>query len=79
MQKQKIRKEDTKIENVEREHTKKDNFMNNVIIIIISQIFIKIIGIAYRIYLTNRDGFGDEGNAIYTGGYQIYSLWKTSS
>ncbi len=74
MQKQKIRKEDTKIENVEREHTKKDNFMNNVIIIIISQIFIKIIGIAYRIYLTNRDGFGDEGNAIYTGGYQIYSL-----
>ncbi len=74
MQKQKTRKENRKTESIGNETVRKDNFMNNVIIIIISQIFIKIIGIAYRIYLTNRDGFGDEGNAIYTGGYQIYSL-----
>ncbi len=53
---------------------KKESFMNSVIIIMASQIFIKIVGLIYRIYLTNREGFGDRGNAIYSGGYQIYSL-----
>lgn len=53
---------------------KEEGFMNSVIIIMASQIFIKIVGLIYRVYLTNREGFGDRGNAIYSGGYQIYSL-----
>lgn len=30
-------------------------------------------------YLTNREGFGDEGNAIYSAGFYIYSLLLTLS
>lgn len=30
-------------------------------------------------YLTNREGFGDKGNAIYGGGFQIYALLLTIS
>ena len=53
---------------------KKSSFMGNVIVIMFSQILIKLLGLIYRIYLTNREGFGDIGNALYSGGYQIYSL-----
>ena len=30
-------------------------------------------------YLTNREGFGDKGNAIYGSGFQIYALLLTIS
>ena len=30
-------------------------------------------------YLVNKKGFGDSGNAIYMGGYQIYVLLLTIS
>lgn len=53
---------------------KKGSFMGNVLVIMFSQVLIKILGLVYRIYLTNRDGFGDIGNALYSAGYQIYSL-----
>lgn len=53
---------------------KKGSFMGNVLVIMFSQILVKILGLVYRIYLTNRDGFGDIGNALYSAGYQIYSL-----
>lgn len=58
---------------------KKETFFISVLILIISQIFIKIFGLFYRLYLTNRDGFGDAGNAIYSSGYQIYALLLTLS
>lgn len=58
---------------------KKETFFISVLILIISQIFIKIFGLVYRLYLTNRDGFGDAGNAIYSSGYQIYALLLTLS
>lgn len=44
-----------------------------------SQVIIKILGLVYSMYLTNREGFGDNGNAIYMGGYQIYALLLTLS
>ena len=44
---------------------KKETFMQGVMAIIFSQVLIKILGLVYKIYLTNRDGFGDRGNAIY--------------
>lgn len=37
-------------------------------------VIIKILGLVYKLYLTNRPGFGDEGNAIYSSGFQIYAL-----
>lgn len=58
---------------------KKETFFLSVLILIISQVFIKIFGLVYRLYLTNREGFGDAGNAIYSSGYQIYALLLTLS
>ena len=57
----------------------KESFMNGVFALIISQFFIKILGLIYSIYLTNKNGFGDSGNAIYMSGYQIYALLLTIS
>ena len=58
---------------------KKESFFSGVFALIISQILIKIIGLAYKLYLTNREGFGDSGNAIYSSGFQIYALLLTFS
>ena len=58
---------------------KKEGFMKGVVILMLSQIFIKIMGLMYRMYLTNREGFGDKGNAIYGSGFQIYALLLTIS
>lgn len=66
-------------------HTKKENkvkkesFMQGVLALMFSQVFIKVLGYVYRCYLTNRPGFGDEGNAIYSAGYNIYALLLTLS
>jgi len=53
--------------------------MKNVMVLMISQILIKILGLIYKLYLTNREGFGDKGNAIYSSGFQIYALFLTIS
>ena len=58
---------------------KKQGFMKGVIILMMSQVMIKILGLVYRMYLTNREGFGDKGNAIYGSGFQIYALLLTIS
>ena len=53
---------------------KKESFMQGVLALMVSQVLIKFLGFAYKWYLTNKDGFGDEGNAIYSAGFQIYAL-----
>lgn len=58
---------------------KKETFMQGVVTIMFSQIAIKVLGLIYTLYLTNREGFGDAGNAIYASGYQIYALLLTIS
>lgn len=58
---------------------KKESFMQGVLAIMFSQILIKLLGLAYRLYLTNKEGFGDAGNAIYSSGFQIYALLLTVS
>ncbi len=58
---------------------KKESFMQGVLALMVSQVLIKILGLVYKLYLTNREGFGDEGNAIYNAGYQIYALLLTIS
>lgn len=53
---------------------KKQTFLQGVLVLMLSQILIKLLGLVQTLYLTNRKGFGDSGNAIYMGGYQIYAL-----
>ena len=43
---------------------KKETFMQSVITLIFSQVMIKLLGLVYNLYLTNREGFGDKGNGI---------------
>lgn len=57
----------------------KEGFIQGVITIIFSQVLIKILGLVYTLYLTNRNGFGDKGNGICASGYQIYALLLTIS
>ena len=55
--------------------TKKHNsFMQNVVILMFAQIMVKILGLIYRLVITNVEGFGDTGLGYYSAGYQIYSL-----
>lgn len=63
----------------ERKKQVKESFMQGVFAMMFSQVLIKLIGLVYRLYLTNREGFGDEGNAIYSSGFYIYSLLLTLS
>ena len=58
---------------------KKESFMQGVLALMFSQVFIKLLGYAYRCYLTNKEGFADAGNAIYSAGYNIYALLLTVS
>lgn len=58
---------------------KKEGFMQGVLALMCSQVLIKILGLIYSMYLTNREGFGDSGNAIYMSGYQVYALLLTLS
>lgn len=53
---------------------KKHGFIYSIVILIISQVIIKITGLVYRLYLTNKQGFGDTGNAIYASAFQIYAI-----
>lgn len=57
--------------------TKKEtgqSFMNNVTVILISQILVKLFGAVYKMVITNVKGFGDEGLGLYNVGFQIYTL-----
>lgn len=58
---------------------RKESFMQSVLVLMLSQMLIKALGLIYKLYLTNREGFGDKGNAIYSSGFQIYALFLTIS
>lgn len=58
----------------ELKKNKTQTFMASVALVMFSQILIKILGLMYRVVITNIDGFGDAGNGIYNYGYQIYVL-----
>lgn len=55
-------------------YKKKQTFMQGVMILMLSQVIIKLAGLLYKIYLTNKTGFGDTGNAIFSAGFQIYTI-----
>lgn len=58
---------------MKKNETKK-SFMINVAIVMFSQIAVKILGMVYRIFITNIKGFGDLGNGYLNAGFQIYTL-----
>ena len=64
---------------MEKNKLKKTSFMQNVLVLMVSQVLIKVLGLVYKLYLTNREGFGDKGNAIYSSGFQIYAFFLTIS
>lgn len=64
---------------VKNQTVKKETFMQGVITLIFSQVLIKLLGLLYTLYLTNREGFGDKGNGIVAAGYQIYAMLLTIS
>ncbi len=64
---------------VRKTTVKKETFMQGVITLIFSQFLIKVLGLLYTLYLTNREGFGDKGNGIVAAGYQIYAMLLTVS
>lgn len=66
-------------ETAENKVPKKETFMQGVITLIFSQVLIKLLGLIYTLYLTNRPGFGDKGNGIVAAGYQIYAMLLTIS
>ena len=39
-----------------------------------SQVLIKLLGLIYRLAITNVKGFGDVGNGYYSAGYQVYAV-----
>lgn len=53
---------------------KKQTFMKGVLIIMISQILIKVFGFIYRILLTNFKEFADQGNSYYGSGFMVYTF-----
>lgn len=59
--------------------SKKESFSQAVITLVFSQILIKMLGLVYTLYLTNRESFGDRGNGILASGYQIYAMLLTIS
>lgn len=67
------------IEKTEVKTSKGISFMKNVVILIISQLLVKILGFIYRLVITNVEGFGNTGVGYYAAGYQIYSLLLTLS
>lgn len=64
---------------LQQKERKKESFMQGVVTIMFSQALIKVLGLIYTLYLTNRDGYGDKGNGISSGAYQIYALLLTVS
>ncbi len=54
---------------------RKESFLQGIIYLMTSQVIMKVLGMVYSLYLTNKKGFGDEGNAICMAGFQVYALF----
>lgn len=59
---------------MKKKNETQQSFMNNVTVILVSQIIVKIFGAVYKAVITNVNGFGDEGLGLYNVGFQIYTL-----
>ena len=39
---------------MKRKKLKKESFMKSVVVLMVSQVFVKVLGLVYKLYLTNR-------------------------
>ncbi len=62
-----------------KSNSNKQGFLQGVLTLMFSQVLIKLLGMVYTLYLTNREGFGDKGNGIVSSSYQIYAMLLTIS
>ena len=53
---------------------KTNSFMGNVAMILFAQLMVKVLGLVYRMVITNIDGFGNTGNGFYNAGFQVYTV-----
>lgn len=53
---------------------KKNTFVKNVLMLMISQIVIKVLGLVCKVAVINVEGFGNTGNGYYSTGYLVYSV-----
>ncbi len=56
---------------------KKENkvsFLQNILMLMFSQVVIKLLGLVYRVIIVDVEGFGNTGNGYYSTGYQIYMI-----
>ena len=49
-------------ENMQR--NRKQSFMQEIMTLMLSQVLIKILGLIYKLYLTNKKGFGDASSIL---------------
>lgn len=60
--------------NFKKLSSKRETFAESIFAMMTSQVIVKVLGLFYKLYVTNRSGFGDEGNAIANAGFQVYAL-----
>ena len=56
---------------------KKENkvsFLQNILMLMFSQVVIKLLGLIYRVVIVDVEGFGNTRNGYYSTGYQIYMI-----
>ena len=58
----------------EKNSRRKETFFQSIMALMLSQVIVKILGLVYKLYLTNKEGFGDEGNGVTSAAFQVYSL-----
>ena len=56
---------------------KENSFIKNVLVLLFSQGIVKMVGIVYKLYLTNKVGYGDTGNALFSAAFQVYAIFLT--
>ena len=52
----------------------KTSFLKNVLMLMFSQVVVKLLGLVFRVAIVGAEGFGDTGNGYYSTGYQIYMI-----
>ena len=52
----------------------KASFLQNILMLMFSQVVIKVLGLVYKVVIVDVDGFGNTGNGYYSTGYQIYMI-----
>lgn len=52
----------------------KTSFIKNILMLMFSQVVVKLLGLVYRVAIVDAEGFGNTGNGYYATGYQVYMI-----